>query len=96
MFSSVVMVNPVFEPPYRFVEKVEMTIYDRWGLVMFKTEDPDINGMESKQTGLMVRMERTSTLVQFTKYLKNRSKAAKRVRTLVGKQGTTIQERLQE
>lgn len=47
--------NQLFEPfPYRFVEKIDITIYDRWGLIMFETENPDIlwDGT-SKQTGLM-------------------------------------------
>lgn len=47
--------NPVFEPfPYRFVDKIDITIYDRWGLIMFETENPDIQwDGTSKQTGLM-------------------------------------------
>lgn len=28
--------------PYRFVEKVDMNIYNRWGQLMFHTENPDI------------------------------------------------------
>lgn len=36
--------NDLYKPgPYRFVEKVDMKIYDRWGVLVFKTEDPDIN-----------------------------------------------------
>lgn len=36
-------VNDLFIPfPYSSVEKVEMTIYNRWGSIVFKTEDPDI------------------------------------------------------
>lgn len=45
--------NNLFEPfPYRFIDRIDMTIYNRWGLVMFKTEDPDVlwDGT-SKQTG---------------------------------------------
>ena len=29
--------------PYRYVDKVRFTAYNRWGLEMFHTEDPDIN-----------------------------------------------------
>lgn len=37
-------INDIFIPfPYKFVEKVNMTIYNRWGNEVFKTEDPDIN-----------------------------------------------------
>lgn len=37
-------VNDLFKPyPYKFVEKINMTIYNRWGNEVFKTEDPDIN-----------------------------------------------------
>ena len=36
--------NDIFKPfPYQFVEKINMTIYNRWGNEVFKTEDPDIN-----------------------------------------------------
>lgn len=35
--------NDFFSPlPYRFVKDVLITIYDRWGLIMFETTDPDI------------------------------------------------------
>ena len=37
-------INDLFIPfPYQFIEKVEMTIYNRWGSLVFKTDDPDIN-----------------------------------------------------
>jgi len=37
-------INDFFRPfPYKFVEKVNMIIYNRWGNEVFKTEDPDIN-----------------------------------------------------
>ncbi|MFT5919021.1 MAG: gliding motility-associated-like protein, partial [Granulosicoccus sp.] len=45
--------NNFFEPfPYRFIDHIDMTIYNRWGLVMYKTQDPDVlwDGT-SKQTG---------------------------------------------
>lgn len=36
-------VNDVFIPfPYRSVESVEMTIFNRWGGIVFQTTDPDI------------------------------------------------------
>lgn len=36
--------NDVFVPfPYTNVSKIDMIIYERWGRVVFKTEDPDIN-----------------------------------------------------
>jgi len=36
--------NDEFRPfPYDFVEKINMIIFNRWGTVVFKTEDPDIN-----------------------------------------------------
>lgn len=38
-------VNDLFQPytPYSNVEKIDMTIYNRWGRKVFHTEDPDIN-----------------------------------------------------
>ncbi len=36
--------NDTFIPyPYDFVERVDMTIYNRWGTVVYTTNDPDIN-----------------------------------------------------
>ena len=36
--------NDYFHPDaYSFVEKVDMKIYNRWGDLVFRTEDPDIN-----------------------------------------------------
>ncbi len=37
-------INDLFKPyPYKYVDKINMTIYNRWGNEVFKTEDPDIN-----------------------------------------------------
>ena len=46
-------IQDLYQPlPYRFVEKVDMKIYNRWGGLVFETEDPDLNWdgthMESK------------------------------------------------
>ena len=36
--------NDFFIPfPYDFVEKIDLQIFNRWGTVVFNTEDPDIN-----------------------------------------------------
>lgn len=46
--------NDYFKPgPYRFVEKVDMKIYNRWGKLVFQTDNPDImwdgKDMDSKK-----------------------------------------------
>lgn len=50
-------INDYYHPigEYKFVEKVDMTILDRWGEVMFETNDPDImwDG-RNKKTGKYV------------------------------------------
>lgn len=45
--------NDKFTPfkPYRFVPKIEMKIYNRWGEEVFSTEDPDINWDGKDQKG---------------------------------------------
>ena len=36
--------NDLFIPfPYRFVDHIELEVFNRWGEMVFKTEDPDIN-----------------------------------------------------
>ena len=36
--------DDIFHPfPYTSVERVEMTIYNRWGNIVFETQDPNIN-----------------------------------------------------
>lgn len=36
--------NERFIPfPYRFIDRIELQVYNRWGQLVFKTEDPDIN-----------------------------------------------------
>ena len=36
--------NDLYHPyPYQFVDHVDMTITNRWGKVVFKTNDPDLN-----------------------------------------------------
>ena len=36
--------NELFIPyPYRFIDRVEMNIFNIWGELVFTTEDPDIN-----------------------------------------------------
>jgi len=29
--------------PYRFVDRIEMSIFNRWGQLVFETNNPDIN-----------------------------------------------------
>ena len=46
-------INDLFHPyPYQFVDRIDMTITNRWGKVVFKTSDPDINwDGNDQQTG---------------------------------------------
>ena len=45
--------NDLFHPyePYRFVPKIEMKIYNRWGELIFETTDPDINWNGTDKSG---------------------------------------------
>jgi gliding motility-associated-like protein len=37
-------VNDIYHAlPYRYIKSVDMKIYDRWGVLLFKTSDPNIN-----------------------------------------------------
>ncbi|MEA3450449.1 MAG: gliding motility-associated C-terminal domain-containing protein [Bacteroidota bacterium] len=37
-------INDLFHPlPYKFVDHIDLKIYNRWGNLVFSTEDPDIN-----------------------------------------------------
>ncbi len=46
--------NDYFKPfPYKFVKDIDLQVYDRWGVLVFRTSDPDIHwdgqNMTSKQ-----------------------------------------------
>ncbi len=35
--------NDLFRPyPWRFIDRIEFKVFDRWGILVFETEDPDI------------------------------------------------------
>ena len=43
--------NDFYHPfPYNFVEKIDIKIYNRWGQIVFKSEDPNINWNGKNQT----------------------------------------------
>lgn len=46
--------NDFFIPfPYKFVDKIDLQIFNRWGNIVFETNDPDINwDGKSKQTNI--------------------------------------------
>ena len=36
-------INEYFKPfPYAYIKDIDITIYDRWGMIVFKTTDPDV------------------------------------------------------
>ena len=37
--------NDIYHPllPYKFVDHIDLKVYNRWGALVFKTTDPDIN-----------------------------------------------------
>lgn len=44
--------NDVFRPyPYRFVNRVEFKVFNRWGNIIFETSDPDINWNGQNKAG---------------------------------------------
>ena len=44
--------NDLFVPfPYRFVERIELSIFNRWGQLVFETNEPDINWDGTGLTG---------------------------------------------
>jgi gliding motility-associated-like protein len=48
--------NDVFEPfPYRFVESIELSVFNRWGTEVFSTTDPNIqwDGTDQNSGGMV-------------------------------------------
>ncbi|HEX5624699.1 MAG TPA: gliding motility-associated C-terminal domain-containing protein, partial [Saprospiraceae bacterium] len=44
--------NDIFKPyPYRFIDRIEMRIFNRWGNLVYQTDDPDINWTGTDQSG---------------------------------------------
>jgi gliding motility-associated-like protein len=44
--------NDVFKPfPYCFIDRIDFTVFNRWGQIVFKTSDPEINWDGRNQQG---------------------------------------------
>jgi len=47
--------NDLFKPfPYCFIEKIKLKVFNRWGVLVFETENPDINWNGTDRSGKKV------------------------------------------